>query len=80
MPLPRRLAKVRVGSRPALNEVAPLQALRREAEARLGPQGRVFLRYSGTEPVLRILVEGQPEDEVEWALAAITEAARGALG
>ncbi len=79
VPLPRRLAKVKVGSRPPLAEVAPLQALRREAESRLGPHGRVFLRYSGTEPVLRILVEGEPEDEVERALYVVTEAARGAL-
>lgn len=63
-PLPRWLGKVRVGRRPPLHTVEPLEQARRAGEATLGSHGRVFLRYSGTEHVLRILVEGESEAKV----------------
>lgn len=74
VPLPRRLTKVRVRERGPLELLEPARA---EGLARLGPHGRVFLRYSGTEPVLRVLVEGEgPVDEVS---AAVTAAAQRVL-
>jgi phosphoglucosamine mutase len=50
-----------------------------EAEAALDGRGRVFLRYSGTEPLLRILVEGEDEREVTGIADALEKAARSAL-
>ncbi len=70
-PFPRRLGKVRVASRPPIDAVAPVQAAVAAAEAELGPQGRVFLRYSGTEPVLRVLVEGPVAEQVDAAYASV---------
>lgn len=64
---PRRLGKVRVAARPPLDEVLPVQRAVAAAEGALGAGGRVFLRYSGTEPVLRILVEGRSADAVAAA-------------
>lgn len=61
---PRRITKVRVGSRPPLDSVQPLVELQARAQERMGPGSRVFLRYSGTEPVLRLLVEGADEAQV----------------
>jgi len=78
-PLPRRLGKVRVGSRPPLEEVQPLQAAVAAVRPGLGPSGRVFLRYSGTEPVLRILVEGEPAEAVASAYQQVEQAASEAL-
>lgn len=64
-PLPRRLDKVRVARRPPLASVPELEEARARGEAALGAHGRVFLRYSGTEDVLRILVEGTHAETVE---------------
>lgn len=73
VPIPRRTTKVRVGRRPPLEDVPALREAVDRAELRLGPDGRVFLRYSGTEPVLRILVEGRAEavENVATTLALV---------
>jgi phosphoglucosamine mutase len=66
---PVATAKVRVGARPALDSLAALVSLLDEATAALAPVGgRHLLRYSGTEPVLRIQVEGPDAAVVSgWA-------------
>jgi phosphoglucosamine mutase len=48
------------------------------AEASLNGKGRVLLRPSGTEPVLRVMVEGEPKEAIESAARAIAEAVRRA--
>jgi len=57
-PWPRTVRSVAVARRPPISTVPALVAAERDAVARLGPRGRTLLRYSGTEPVIRILVEG----------------------
>jgi phosphoglucosamine mutase len=74
-PLPRGLTKVRVSRRPALDQVPQIQEVIRARTAELGPGGRVFCRYSGTEPVLRILVEGQDPETTQRVLDEVTAAA-----
>lgn len=78
-PLPRQMGKIAVGHRPPLDQVAALVQARAEGEAALGPHGRVFLRYSGTEDVLRILVEGEPAQEVARVAEHVTRVAAEAL-
>ncbi len=78
-PIPRKLTKVRVGRRPPLAEVPEIQVAVAFAHKLLGPHGRVYLRYSGTEPVLRILVEGKA-GAVHTAASRIAVAAAEALG
>ena len=41
-----------------------LAALTREIESKLGKNGRVLIRASGTEPLVRIMLEGQDEKEI----------------
>jgi phosphoglucosamine mutase len=48
----------------------------REAEATLKGRGRVLLRPSGTEPVIRVMVEGEAADEVQGLAQSIAEAIR----
>lgn len=48
------------------------------AEKALDGRGRVLLRPSGTEPVLRVMVEGEPREGIERAAQSIAEAVRGA--
>jgi phosphoglucosamine mutase len=47
-----------------------------EFEKKLGSRGRIVVRYSGTEPLLRIMVEGENPDEVEEIVKALGEKAR----
>ncbi|HXK58517.1 MAG TPA: phosphoglucosamine mutase [Acidobacteriota bacterium] len=52
----------------------------REVERRLGDKGRVLVRYSGTEPLVRIMVEGENEEEITRYAEAIGESFRAELG
>jgi phosphoglucosamine mutase len=50
-----------------------------EAERSLDGKGRVLLRPSGTEPVLRVMVEGEPREAIESAAQSIAQAVRKAI-
>ncbi len=63
-PLPQLLKNVRIAKADALAD-ARVQAAIAAAEARLGGRGRVLVRPSGTEPVLRVMAEGDDEKLVE---------------
>lgn len=79
VPFPRALTKVRVSRRPPVDEEPDIVASIRGGEALLG-DGRVFLRYSGTEPVLRILVEGRDAAVVKEVSATVTARMEEVLG
>jgi phosphoglucosamine mutase len=49
-----------------------------EAERALNGRGRVLLRPSGTEPVLRVMVEGEPREAIESAAQSIAAAVKSA--
>ena len=72
--VPQTLRNVRVARRVPIEEEAGIRSALARAEEILHGRGRVFLRYSGTEPLLRILVEGPESDEVH-AIADELEAA-----
>jgi len=55
------------------------QAIRTEEEA-LGEVGRVLVRYSGTEPLLRIMVEGEGEDGIRASAERLATAFKRLLG
>lgn len=78
-PFPRRLTRVPAPTRPDLDGVPALAEAVAVGEAALGPGGRVFLRYSGTEPVLRVLVEGADEAVVRRVSEQITRLAAEVL-
>ena len=52
----------------------------REAEAELGDDGRVLLRYSGTENLCRVMVEGPADEQVERLADKIADAVRQEIG
>jgi phosphoglucosamine mutase len=76
---PQALRNVRVSRRQPIEDSPALSDAVRKAEAALDRRGRVFLRYSGTEPLLRILVEGTDEREVTAIADDLEKAARSAL-
>jgi len=76
---PQVLINVRVPKGFDHRQSASLQSAVRDAEADLGTRGRVLLRPSGTEPVLRVMVEGESRSQVESWAERIAEAARGSV-
>ncbi|MBK9294398.1 MAG: phosphoglucosamine mutase [Oligoflexia bacterium] len=62
--MPQVLRNVRVTKRKDLNQIKELQELVKKTEERLKDKGRIYLRFSGTEPVVRVLVEGPKVDEI----------------
>ncbi|MCK9172184.1 MAG: phosphoglucosamine mutase, partial [Desulfuromonas thiophila] len=51
-----------------------------DCEARLGESGRLLIRYSGTEPLLRIMVEGPSQREIQAMADEIADAVVRCLG
>jgi phosphoglucosamine mutase len=51
-----------------------------DVEAQLGDRGRVVLRASGTEPVIRVMVEGQDENQVNMLASRLADSVRSSLG
>jgi phosphoglucosamine mutase len=65
---PQVLLNVRVREKVDLNSVPAVAAAVDRVESRVAGQGRLLIRYSGTEPLLRVMIEGQHEDEIRaWA-------------
>ncbi len=78
--MPQTLRNIRVARRVPLEDSEGIASAVARAEHALRARGRVFLRYSGTEPLLRILVEGPEGREVHEIADALEAAARTALG
>jgi phosphoglucosamine mutase len=78
--MPQTLRNVRVARRVPLDQSEGIAGAVARAEDALRSRGRVFLRYSGTEPLLRILVEGPEGGEVHAIADELEAAARTALG
>ena len=70
---PQHMINVPVGGRVDLQAHSPIQAAVRASEERLAGRGRVLLRPSGTEPVVRVMVEGEDEAEVRREAAELAE-------
>ena len=79
-PVPQVLTNVKVRSKPPLGELTDVAARTRAAEEELGDSGRVLVRYSGTENLLRVMVEGADADQVDRLAAHISDAVRASIG
>jgi phosphoglucosamine mutase len=77
---PQTLVNVRVREKRSFAELPAVQHLAREVEKKLGDRGRLLLRYSGTEPLARIMIEGESEDEVKAHASALAQAINAELG
>jgi phosphoglucosamine mutase len=78
--LPQRLENVRVADRGAIEGATELWSAVDEENAKLEGRGRVLVRASGTEPLLRVMVEAPDEAECEAICDRLVEAARRELG
>jgi phosphoglucosamine mutase len=62
---PQTLVNVRVGRKPDLATLPRVAAAARAVEDELGADGRLVLRYSGTEPLARVMIEGPDQETIE---------------
>ena len=68
IPLPQVLVNVRVAEKRDIMTVPEVASLVRDIEAKVKDEGRILIRYSGTEPLLRIMIEGQDKYQITgWA-------------
>ncbi len=78
--LPQVLENVKVADREGLEAATGFWAAVRVAEAELGADGRVLVRPSGTEPVVRVMVEAVEPETADRIAATLVAALTGALG
>jgi phosphoglucosamine mutase len=77
---PQLLVNVRVKERKPLEDLPNVTAEIRAAEASFGDTGRVLVRFSGTEPLARVMVEGPDQERVEDFANRIASQIRAELG
>ena len=77
---PQRLVNVRFREKKPLDQLASVQREIRETEQEFGPAGRVLVRFSGTEPLARVMVEGPDAARVEFRARRIAAAIEAELG
>jgi len=77
---PQKIVNVRVQSKPPLESLPGVSRTLSEAEKALGKSGRIVLRYSGTEPLARVMVEAEREEDVRRWTDFLASALRSAIG
>jgi phosphoglucosamine mutase len=77
---PQVLINVKVRQKKPLEECGAIQQQILFAQSELGNDGRVLVRYSGTEPLLRVMMEGPEESELQKLAGRIVDEAKKVLG
>ena len=77
---PQTIVNVKVKTKPPLESVPEVAKALSEAETALGANGRIVLRYSGTEPLARVMVEAEHAADVERFSQSIASAIRQRIG
>jgi len=77
---PQVLVNVMVREKRPLSELESVQAVAREIEEKLGDRGRLLLRYSGTEPLARVMIEGESQSEIEACARQLASAISESIG
>ncbi len=76
---PQKLINVGVKTRPELSTIPEISEVIRDVEAQLGNKGRVLVRYSGTQSMCRVMVEGPMHEDTEKYCKQIAEVVREKL-
>lgn len=76
---PQILVNVKVGEKRPFDEVETIVAASREIEAELAGKGRLLLRYSGTENLARVMIEGEDQQTIESQAHRLAEVIRTSL-
>lgn len=77
---PQRITNLRTAHKPALKSLKRLADIQKEIGRTVGDRGRINVRYSGTEPLLRIMVEAQDDETLDSITTQLVTAAKKDLG
>jgi phosphoglucosamine mutase len=77
---PQVLVNVRVREKKPFEDIVSVQRLAEEIKHQLGSRGRLLLRYSGTESLARVMIEGESESDVKSKTNALAEVIRSEIG
>jgi phosphoglucosamine mutase len=77
---PQVLRNVRVRSKPDLASLPAVAAATRKVETELGDSGRLVLRYSGTEPLARVMIEGPDQESIDGLAGELAAAIEEEVG
>ncbi len=77
---PQTIVNVKVKSKPPLESLPEVSRALAEAQLALGDNGRIVLRYSGTEPLARVMVEAEHESDVQRFSQSVANALRSSIG
>ena len=77
---PQIIVNVKVRSKPPLETLPEVARALAEAESALGENGRIVLRYSGTEPLARVMVEAEHHADVQRFSQSVADALRSSIG
>ena len=77
---PQTVLNIPVKTKPEISTVPQLVKAIEMVEGELGKRGRVLVRYSGTEPVCRIMIEGERQEEIDEYARQIGDVIRDQLG
>jgi phosphoglucosamine mutase len=78
--VPQVLLNIRVKEKPDLGAIPAVQRAIQDSEKRLDGTGRVLVRYSGTEPLVRIMVEGEQQALIQAIADELAGSIRASLG
>ena len=77
---PQVLVNVRVRSKPPLDSIPEVAGAMTRVEQEMGGRGRLLVRYSGTENLARVMIEGEDQARIEEQASLVAEALRRAIG
>ncbi len=77
---PQKLVNIRVSNKNGAMEVPAIKAVIEEAEKEMNGEGRILVRPSGTEPLLRVMAEAPTDEKVEYYVEKIADVVRKEIG
>lgn len=78
--LPQTLVNIRVRKKEPIENLPEVQKVIEAVEAELGDKGRVLVRYSGTEALMRVMIEGEDQQRIEVLADTVADAVREKIG
>jgi phosphoglucosamine mutase len=77
---PQKLINVDVASKPPIDSVPAITEAIAQVESELGDEGRVLVRYSGTQNMCRVMVEGPTVEATEMYATRLADVVKDAIG